>query len=376
MKVAIITWCCYYNFGTYLQAYALQAFLQKNGYNVTIINDYHYSLEQPLSVAIKGLLKKIIKKLFFKERFAVQKIDDLSVQKYHSFKKTYLSVDYQVESLPEVNQRYDIFLCGSDQIWNPGGFNREGNDFYFASFATKPKIAYAPSLGVNNIPQEHKVHFAELISDFSFLSVREKAASVLLSEICDKKVDTVLDPTFLLDRENWLDLVENKLSDEKYLFLYLLTCNQKYIAVAYSFASAHHLKVRVVKPCGVDLKIKDSEPAGPLEFLNMIAGASYVMTDSFHAAIFSIHYKKEFVVFKRFKDTDAKSQNSRVENLLLASGLENRLIGEDSLGDLTTLIGIDYQEVDKRLQAKKLHSQNYLLHAIETVKNERGKRFS
>lgn len=372
MKVAIITWCSYYNFGTYLQAYALQTFLQRNGYDAKIINDYHYSAEQPLSVEIKSFLKNIIKKIFFPQRATLQKKDKLSVQKYNSFKKTYLSVDYRVEPLSGLNLRYDVFVCGSDQIWNPGGFGRKGNDFYFASFASKPKIAYAPSIGVKKIPDECKEHFAELISDFSFLSVREKVASKILSDICNKKVDTVLDPTLLLDREIWLNLIDETSSDEDYLFLYLLTYNPMYIDAACAFAKSHHLKIRVVKSIGVDLKIDNAEPAGPLEFLEMIAGASWVMTDSFHAAIFSIHYKKNFVVFKRFKESDVTSQNSRVENLLLTAGLENRLVGEDSLPRLAELAEIDFQDVDKRLQEEKLYSQKYLLNALESVKDERS----
>lgn len=372
MKVAIITWCCYYNFGTYLQAYALQMFLKKNGYDVKIINDYQYSLEQPLSVKMKSFLKDIVKNTIFRKRYAYQKIDKCSLRQYQFFKEKYLSVDYQVDSLSEINLRYDIFVCGSDQIWNPGGFKREGNDFYFAFFADKPKVAYAPSIGVKSIPAECKAHFRELISNFSFLSVREKSASNVLAELCDKNIETVLDPTLLLDREYWLDLVKATHSSEDYLFLYLLTYNPTYIEAAYNYAAAHHLKIRIVKPCGVDLKIKNVESAGPLEFLNLIAAASYVMTDSFHAAIFSIHYQKDFVVFKRFKDTDSNSQNSRVENLLQTSGLSNRLLGENNLARLSELTSIDYHEVDKRLLKEKLHSQRYLLNALETVRNERS----
>ena len=156
MKVAIITWCCYYNFGTYLQAYALQRFLSEKGYDVKIIDDYHFSLEQPFRVRIKSFLKNIIKKFFFRDRYEFRKIDKISARKYRSFKKEYLSVDYHIKSLSKVNQRYDVFICGSDQIWNPGGFGRKDNDYYFASFANKPKIAYAPSIGVKSIPSEYK----------------------------------------------------------------------------------------------------------------------------------------------------------------------------------------------------------------------------
>lgn len=372
MKVGIITWCCYYNFGTYLQAYALQTFLKRNGYENYILNDYHYSVERPLFTKIKIALKYFVKNTFLRKRCAYLKTDSISSRQYEDFKSSYLAVDYKVVPLIELNNRYDVFVCGSDQIWNPGGFSRKGNDFYFASFATKPKISYAPSIGVRKIPDEYKKHFLELISDFSFLSVREKSASKVLSDICGKKIETVLDPTLLLDRSDWLKLLSSPKTDTKYLFLYLLTYNQHYVDVAYDFAARHNLRVRVVKSYGINLHIKDAEPAGPLEFLNLLAGASYVMTDSFHATIFSIHYQKDFVIFKRFKDTDLIGQNSRVENLLERVGLKNRLVGEGALPLLYQQHSIDYQVVDERLKLEKIHSRKYLLNALRQIEDERS----
>ena len=134
----------------------------------------------------------------------------------------------------------------------------------------------------------------------------------------------------------------------------------------------HNLKVRVVKACGVNLHIDEAEPDGPLEFLNMIAGASYVMTDSFHAAIFSMIYNKAFVVFKRFKDNDVASQNSRVENLLGKVGLKERLIDEHHLGFIDALTDIDFGLVDLLIKREVQDSQQYLINTLKTVQNERS----
>ena len=129
MKIGIITWCCYHNFGTFLQAYALQSFLTKNGYDVELLNDYKYSVKQPLSWKIKIAIKEHIKQIFFPKLFKSVKKDRESDILYEAFKKSFLLVDYQVASLYDVNQRYDAFVCGSDQIWNPGGFKRNGNEY-------------------------------------------------------------------------------------------------------------------------------------------------------------------------------------------------------------------------------------------------------
>ena len=374
MKVGIITWCCYRNFGTFLQAYALQSFLRKNGYDVELLNDYQYSVKQPLSLKIKIAIKDYIKQFFFPKLFKSVKKDRESYILYESFKKKYLYIDYQVASLHDVDQRYDAFVCGSDQIWNPGGFKRNGNEYYFASFASKPKIAYAPSIGVKSIPSEYKERFSELISDFSFISVREKTAVNAMKDVIEKPIEVVVDPTLLIDRKDWFQLIDNNLNkqQDKYLFLYLLTFNQEYISAAYDYAQLHNLKVRIVKACGVNLHIDEAEPAGPLEFLNMIAGASYVMTDSFHAAIFSMIYNKAFVVFKRFKDNDVVSQNSRVENLLGKVGLKERLIDENHLEFIDALTDIDFGQVDHLIKREIQDSQQYLINALKIVQDERS----
>lgn len=367
MKLAIITWCNYHNFGTFLQAYALQTFLKGLGYEVTIIDDYEFSVKRHLWACFKFSVKTIVKKLFFHSKWQIEKIDKESDVLYDVFKRKYLIVDFDIIPLQKLNDRYSAFICGSDQIWNPGGFLRDGNDFYFASFASKPKIAYAPSLGVKEIPLEHRVRFSQLISDFSFLSTRERIAAKVLTDISNKRVDTVVDPTLLLDRQDWYRLVDVYISSEKYIFVYLLTYNQVYFEKAKEYANKYNLKLRIVKPCGVNIPIDEIESAGPMEFLKMIAGASYVMTDSFHAAIFSLIYRKQFVVFKRFRETNTLSQNSRLEYLLNMADLYERLIDEENLNNIYSLQIIDFKIVDVKLNNYITHSRDYLQNALKTI---------
>lgn len=367
MKLAIITWCNYHNFGTFLQAYALQAYLKTLGYEATIIDDYEFSVKRSLWVYFKFSGKTIIKKLFFHSKWQIEKIDKESDALYDIFKRKHLIVDSDIKPLQKLNDRYAAFICGSDQIWNPGGFIRDGNDFYFASFASRPKMAYAPSIGVKEIPQEHREKFSQLISDFSFLSTRERIAAKVLTDLSNKRVETVVDPTLLLYRQDWYRLADVYTPSDKYVFVYLLTYNRVYIDKVKEYANKHNLKFRIVKPCGVNIPVNEIESAGPMEFLKIIAGASYVMTDSFHAAIFSLIYRKQFVVFRRFRETDTLSQNSRVEYLLNMLDLYERLIDEENLNNIYGLQIIDFKIVDVKLNNYIIHSKDYLQNALKAI---------
>lgn len=372
MKIAIITWCNYHNYGTYLQAYALQTFLRKYNYEVCILDDYQYSVKLPSFVKTKILIKKLIKLVFFHSSLKDDKLDRSSDALYELFKQKFLNIDSNVKQLEQLDGHYDAYVCGSDQIWNPGGFERVGHEFYFASFGNKPKIAYAPSIGVKEIPNKDKEHFSKLISDFAFLSTREQYASNVLKELCGKSIETVVDPTLLLSRQDWYQLVPPCERAQPYIFVYLLTYNQAYIDRVYEYSARYNLKIRMVKPCGINIPIAGVEPAGPLEFLRLISNASVVMTDSFHAVLFSIIYRKQFVVFKRFKDTNKASQNSRIENLLSMIKRLDCFIDEDKLRQVDEVKNFDFDEIDKNLAPFVNMSKDYLLNALNVVSNERS----
>ena len=371
MNIAIITWNNFCNFGTFLQAYALQKYLSNIGVNAVIIDDYHFSVRKTLIDNIIHYVKFILKFLFFRKKYENQRKEDKSVKNYQYFKKQYLNIDSDVLPLERLNHRYDLFVCGSDQIWNPGVFNKyEAHKFYFATFASKPKVAYAPSVGRSEIPKEIEHLYKEMISDFSKLSTRELGVSNVLEKISGKQIDTVLDPTLLLERDEWYKLVRQSDDSSNTLLLYLLTYNIAYYNKAVVYAKQNGLNLVVIKPCGVNMPVDETVSAGPIEFLQLISTSKFIMTDSFHAVIFSIIYKKQFAALKRFKKNNKENQNIRLDNLLNIVNLADRFIDEDSLSNIEILPILNYSQVDILLSDYINHSKEYLINAIKIVGNE------
>lgn len=370
MQVAIVTWCTYTNFGTYLQAYALQNYISGLGYEVKILDDssiipipktLRYRLLHPIKEQIKFLLKPSFRKL--------DKQDIRSKGLYKSFRDDYLVIDKYIHPLQDLDKKYDIYVCGSDQIWSPIGFDTDENkDFYFASFSKNRKIAYASSIGVSKIPEKYTNHYKQLLSSFSSLSSRENNGVNELAHITNKSVEHVVDPTLLLSKDQWTDLLakegNNGLSKERYVLLYLLTYNLSYIQNAIVFAKRNNLELKVIHSIGVSMNDLRTEDAGPIEFMKLIKNASFIFTDSFHGTIFSIIFEKQFITFKRFKDEDKNSQNSRVYDLLNQLKFGDRLKGEDSHAR-ENYESIDYANVQTTLESFVQSSKNYLVKALK-----------
>lgn len=398
-KIATITWNSYYNFGTYLQAYALQQFLLSNGYDTTVIDDSKFA---KIQTNWRYEAKKIAWLLL--KSFREYKSSNKQAKRlYDEFKKSYLKLDYCSDS-KHLNSNYDIFVCGSDQIWNPNHLSKNPYaSFYYADFTSKTKIAYAPSIGISSIPSELKTQVANLIKDFKHLSAREDAGCKLLTELSNKEVRSVVDPCLLLDRDKWSRLLDSNLcssSQDKqnlnksnalkstepvkrqYILAYFLTNNTNYISAAKAYAQKKGLPLKMFFLNKDYYKIADELlTAGPLEFLNAIKNAEMVFTDSFHASIFAAIFQTQFITFKRFKDVsinqDSKNascnqsigavlrnQNSRVENLLSKMGIGEHLLDESQIDQIDNLPDIDFQKVEENIAPYIEESKKYLLQAL------------
>lgn len=371
MQIAIITWCTYTNFGTYLQAYALQHYLKEKGYYAKLLDD---SMIIPNVRTVKhrflGPIKKFIKYQLRPSLKTLAEQDATSLKLYKDFRNKYLDIDNDIFPLSELDGKYDTYICGSDQIWSPIGFELDKNkDFYFASFSSKKKIAYAPSIGVSKISPKYESHYKQLLSGFTCLSARENAGVSELSRITQRHIMHVVDPTLLLSSTQWESLLSQSgkvyQNKERYILLYLLTYNKKYIQYASSFARQRGLALKVIHSINVSMKSVLTENAGPLEFLNFIKNADFILTDSFHGTIFSIIFEKQFVTFKRFKDSDKNSQNSRVIDLLKSLNLEKRLVEEESI-TIEKINKIDYSSVEKLLNSFIQSSKDYLDKALNS----------
>lgn len=308
--------------------------------------------------------KSCVSRLIWKDRFTKSIQCNTMCQK---FKQLYLDIDYHTNDFSQINSAYDIFICGSDQIWNPGFsyYKRLNSLFYYAGFTNKIKIAYAPSLGIYEYPTKHKEEFLSYIKGFKFLSAREKIGCDIIKSLTGREVFCAVDPTLLLSEKQWRDLIGKKQKKEQYVLTYFLSYNELYMNAAQEFANKNGLKLKSVYLLQ-NPKFGDNEDlvCGPIEFLQAIDGASYVFTDSFHGTLFSIILETKFITFKRFDKVNV-AQNERILNLYKMLGGGINLIDETDLARIDSLLNFDFQSAKINLEVYIKASMKYLSNALE-----------
>lgn len=360
MKTATITWICYRNFGTYLQAYALQQVVKQLGHENYIIYDKHFAKHVKPPKSLKDVLRKIYgtvaQTIRFPQHFKVNRC-------YERFLKEHLQIDYQVTTTDGLGDRYDAFLCGSDQIWS---VYLDFEPYYFLGFPAKRKIAYAPSLGTGICTAAYEKNAIPLIRQFDYLSTREEVGTALLLKYIDKPIQTVVDPTLLLDGTTW-DKLTQIVDEEKYLLCYFLSSNEWYINHAKQYAKEKGLKLYIL---GTNPHYRDFADTviygGPQEFLSYIKYAEFVFTDSFHATIFSIHFHKNFQTFKRFEDGKGNDQNARLYNLFEKLHIDDHFVGKADQFQPDCNTSVNWVEVDNYLQDLRDFSLSYLKNSLKT----------
>lgn len=267
------------------------------------------------------------------------------------------------------DKNYDTVLCGSDQLWLPSNL---GSHFYTLEFAdnSKNKIAYATSFGVSQVPWYQKNSTKKYLNGFSHLSCREEKGAKLIKKLTGKEIPVVVDPTLLLSREKWESIIPSKkVIDEKYVFCYFLGENIEHRKIAEELAKKENLKIVTIpfldnfveydKEFG-DYQMYDIDTN---DFVNLIRGAEYILTDSFHGSIFSILNHKKFITLNRFAEGTKNSRNSRIDNLCSMLDLNDRRYKGNIVESITK--DIDYEKVDKRLEDVRKSSLEYLSNSLK-----------
>lgn len=369
-KIGLVT-CFINNYGACLQAYALQ----------TILNNYAEKVEiiqylEPLGYDNnKSFKHRLVFNNFTKSVFAM-----LSMEYKHSrefrrscekFKVKYLCFNnvkyYSYDDFLRKPPNYDVFVCGSDQIWNPT-FYGEPNKVYYLDFTgDKKRIAYAPSIGVSDIDSVYQDEFVRLVKKFNYISVREKTGSQLIKKYCDMEAKTVLDPTLLLAKNEWSELANNAEIhiDEKYIFCYLFGNRPFYSEFIRCVSELLNLPIYIVPftKKQVYAGFHNIYGAGPLEFIKLIKEASFVITDSFHATAFSINMNIPFYSLLRNSKGDPKCMNSRIYDILSLVRLEDRLW--DDFRDISQFERIfSWDESNKILSNKRNEDMLFLKNSI------------
>lgn len=353
-NIHLVTWYTSTNFGTELQAFALYKKIEQLGHCVSIF------IPVSKNTSILQLCKRFVKKILCV-------FDNLQVKKRKKFEKENFTIKKQSKRLVI---KTDCFITGSDQIWNTYHWY---SPFYFLDFAEdKKRVAYASSIGTNNVNEEYKEVVKQHLLKFDHISVRENVAVKALSKLTDRNdIVQVLDPTFLLTPKNWLEMskyaeFENEIP-QTYILCYFVGVNSWYIEQLVNVKNKMNLHKIIVIPLteGLIYPFEDViiyKYAGPREFVYLIQHATLVCTDSFHATALSINHSVPFVEFMRFKDDDSKSQNSRIYDLLEHYGLMDRIYDENNMSWTND---INYDRVQEILSADRKFSIDYLVNAIE-----------
>lgn len=366
MRIAVLTWFRDMNYGTILQALALQMYLRDKGHDSELINylpsrkstiDNHLSFFERLNRKADFLCTNKYKKDHIEifqnkaKKFADTIDDNCSVTAPVSSDEDFL----------KVGKEYDLYICGSDQIWNPYWFEPH----FFLDFVSdgKLKVAYAPSLGIYNLPNEFHQLFKKYLAGFAGLSLREADMAVQLSNIIGQQVINVCDPVFLIDKNRWISMSgEKPLINRPYIFYYFLSYNRNHWEAIKKYARKRGLDIVGIPIVGRQFYVFDGErciDASPLDFINYINYAECVFTDSFHATSFAVLMKKQFYTFERFQENSAYSQNSRVKSLLNKVDLSNRIMKHNSK-HIIQQADIDYDEISYFLQEYISQSTKYL----------------
>lgn len=372
------------NYGTALQAHAMLKKMQEWGYDCEII---HYvkrlTLWQKTAYIVNAIRVGEAKTVYerFRNKFLLRKISGYAAnmerrtKAVNAYKKRYLTplfheyVGYEALSVGSCN--YMAVVVGSDQVWTPLSLP---NKFFNLLFVDDdvPKIAYASSFGVSDIPAFQRKATGDYLKRFKHIGMREVRGKEIVENLSGRKATVVIDPTLLLIREEWeKEMAESDIDIiEPYIFCYFLGTNKESRVASNALKARTGYKIVTIRH--MDEYVKEDETfgdeapydVGPDDFVKLVANAAYVCTDSFHCMAFSILFHRRFMVFYRFAQTDRTGRNSRIDSLLHLLG-----VGSEHVWQGYNLAGIDspvdYKEVDARLTKMRTHSMNFFRSALE-----------
>lgn len=387
IKIGIVTFVKADNYGAELQAYALQKKLNMMGYDAEVLDlekeqGVMSSSKRNIYISLKNRIRyygfwrgcnKFIQAVLetLSERQANKNNQEQIKAKHRIFEhffenKIKHSPEYiKLDDLANKNLPYDIYIAGSDQIWNYMQTNRL--DVFFLKFANRfhaRKISYAASFSVPSIPKDLENVYKPLIENLDAISVRENNALEIISKLSRKKAVQVLDPTLLLNRSEWVNDVAkpNYLPNlNKVVVIYTLS-GSKYI---YELAKgiAKKLDANVVNIKNGFSRVKGDDgiihimDAGPQEFISLLNKAVYVITDSFHGTAFSINFNIPFTTLLN----PVSNINSRALSLLEMCKLTSRMIYDDGNNAFPKTLTVDFTEANYILSAWRKKSIDYLI---------------
>lgn len=356
MNNLIVTISDYVNYGNRLQNYALQAMLSEYGDTTTAHHQRNTTsnkqfIKEIVRRPISALLAHVVRKQRLLELKRYRKCLDFS--KRYVPDSQFLLTDYGGLQAKK-GFTYNRVIIGSDQVWNPLWITKRDLALRLGSFAPSDCtiISYAASFGVDTIDDDAKQLFQEYLPRFSDISVREFRGAELVEEMTGLPATVVLDPTLMIGADKWLDITEHFVSDdEKYILTYFLgMATEEQENSIRDYAKVHGCQIRRI----LDLRDPATYVAGPQDFVELFAKASYIFTDSYHACCFSILFHKQFTVYNRAKGMHVPNMNSRMETIFRLFDL-NHVMTDSGIAP-----EIEYMKVDRLLDEHRKESKLWL----------------
>lgn len=363
MKIGILTFHASHNYGSMLQAWALQHYLNTHGHDAYIINlrikaqqDFYNFPLKPVKGKLSSFVKSMLnplwvyhacKKWTLYERFLEtnQRLTD----------RTYNSWEEIVSDLP--NLGYQCLITGGDQIWNLDCLDFDKSYFLPSKLPGIKKISYAPSSGdfLKKITKEQEVFMKETLSDYSHISVRETSMQFFFAQLLNREVEVVVDPTLLLSPCEYEKFISEKsIVQGKYIFYY--TPYRDVSAEQFALKISKYMSLPIVTTlpsirCNKDFFV--CPEIGPIEFLNLLRDASFVIGKSFHLVVFSLLFHKDFIAIDGDTDTRMKSILTKLQIP------ERGSVNEDNFKTIRLPL-IDYKKVDAFLLHEREKSELFL----------------
>lgn len=355
------------NYGAILQTIGLQTALENLNLKNEVI-DYtdkcmrQYKLFDFSEMQLKEKIKKIMKIVLYGHKMN---------KRYYIFNKfirdnmVLTKKVENVQQIEEIIEASDILITGSDQVWSTDIVG-ELSDIYTLNFGyeSNKRISYAASIGTSQIDKQYENDYKEKISKIDFVSVREKSAQKELNKILPQnQIDTVLDPTMLLNREEWNKKIESisKAEKERYILAYTMEVNKEYVKIANELSKKTGLKIIYLdyRNYGFKNVLRNAYCDNPYEFINLVKNAEYVVTNSFHGTAFSIIFNKKFWAIPH------KTKSARVTNLLELLNLSGRTVTTlEEFNRKDYDMDINYSEVNKKLDVEKSRSLEWLKKSV------------
>lgn len=366
-KIGILTFHGSHNYGSVLQAYALSKQLALMGNHVEIINLRNTEQRKAYQIfkkdiSFRGILQTIFTAVIYKQLKA-------RVGKYENFITNVLPItESEYSSGDQLKNKvfdYDIYICGSDQIWNP--VCQDFETAYYLDFVKNGahKLAYAPSLGKTEFDEQTLALIEGLVQNLDYIAVREKQGAELIRRLIKKPVEVVCDPVVLLDREQWDDIIVEPEFKKPYILTYFLANNHGDRSLLYYFQEKTGFEVVILNEYIRDhfKSYSHAYDAGPGEFLGLLKNAALVYTNSFHGTAFSTIFNRPFFTSVARDSKAFNNNDSRKIDYLERIGLDDRII-TDKLPKEAAILNIDYAEANTKIQAFREHSLRYLSSAL------------